>query len=215
MLALDAVKVNIRSLKILRQVSLKVAPGQVVGLVGRNGAGKTTTIKSVVGLMNVAAGTIQFNGGDLLDVPTHGRAALGIGYLPEDRRMLAMSTEENILLPAWASRLPDASARLELIYSHMPEVKAFAKRSATQLSGGQQKLTALARALMSGTRLLLLDEPFEGLAPAMSHKVSQVIQAFQRQGVSALVAESDLKLIQHLTQRVYTIERGQIVSETD
>lgn len=210
MLLLEDVKVNIRSVKILRQVSLEAESGQIVGLVGRNGAGKTTTIKSIVGLMPVASGSISFDGLNLLKIPAHQRAALGIGYLPEDRRMLAMTVEENLLLPAWASRLPNVKERLEFIYQSIPEVHELADRPAIQLSGGQQKIVAFARALMTGSKLLLLDEPFEGLSPGISQKFSLLIKRFQKQKLSFLVAESNLKRVENLVHKVYTIERGEI-----
>lgn len=215
MLALENVQVNIRTLKILRRVSLEVEAGQVVGLVGRNGAGKTTTLKSVIGLMPVSSGSVKFDGANLLQVPAYKRAGLGIGYMPEDRRLMAMGAEENVRLPAWALGLSGILDRLKRIYHHMPEVQELANRPATQLSGGQQKMVALARALMTGTKLLLLDEPFEGLAPAMSEKLSQVIQGVQERRIAVLIAESNHEAVQDLAQKVYTIERGEILDATD
>jgi branched-chain amino acid transport system ATP-binding protein len=214
MLELHDVHVHIHEFTILRGVSLTVPPGQVVGLVGRNGAGKTTTLKSIMGLVAVRSGTIRLDGHDLLRMPAHGRARLGIGYVPEDRRLIGtLTVEENILLPAWAMGWDGQEERLEEVYHLLPEVKELAGRRAAQLSGGQQKLVALARALMSGRKLLLLDEPFEGLAPPLSQRLSEVIRNLQEQGVAILVAESDLKPIGPLAERVYTIERGEILDE--
>ena len=166
MLRIDGLDVAIESVGILRGVNLAVGSGRFAGLIGRNGAGKTTLMRSIMGILPWRAGGIAFNGGPLAGVPVHARARLGIGYLPEDRRLIpALTVEENVLLPAWSSHVIDAAARLERVYTMIPEVRGFAQRKAMQLSGGQQKLVALARALMCGDKLLLLDEPFEGVAP--------------------------------------------------
>jgi len=211
MLRVDGIRVVIKGIVILRGVSLEVAPGGLVGLVGRNGAGKTTTLKSIVGILPPAAGTLSLDGADLLPVPGHRRALLGIGYMPEDRRLIGMLTvEDNILMPAWAGRLPKAEERLAYIYRVMPSLAEMADRRASALSGGQQKLVALARALMSGSRLLLLDEPFEGLAPAMGERLAETIQRVRNDGVSVLIAESDLRRLS-FAKEIYTIERGEIV----
>jgi branched-chain amino acid transport system ATP-binding protein len=211
MLKLDGIRVTIKGFVILRGISLEVPAGGLIGLVGRNGAGKTTTLKSIMGILPVSAGSVQLNGSDLLRVPGHRRAQLGIGYMPEDRRLIgALSVEDNILLPAWASGLEGGRERLSYIYDLMPDVRELASRRASQLSGGQQKLVALARALMSGTKLLLLDEPFEGLSPAFGEKLARTIQDLQQARFSVLMAESDLKRIS-FSDTIYTIERGEIV----
>lgn len=216
MLVIENLQVNIRKLRILRRVSLDVPRGTIVGLVGRNGAGKTTTLRSVMGLIPVSGGSITFDGVDLLSVPAHQRARLGIGYVPEDRRLIpTMTVEENLLLPAWANHIKDAKDRLALIYDLMPMVKEYSRRLATQLSGGQQKLVATARALMVGRNLVLLDEPMEGLAPAMAERIGKTIRAFRNEGLAILLAESEYKHVERLAQRVYTIERGEVVSVAD
>jgi branched-chain amino acid transport system ATP-binding protein len=215
MLQVDGLRVTIKGFVILRGISLDVPPGGLIGLVGRNGAGKTTTLKSLMGILPVSAGSIRFDGDDLIRVPAYRRAQLGIGYMPEDRRLIgALSVEDNILLPAWASGLEDGHQRLSSIYQLMPDVRELARRKASQLSGGQQKLVALARALMSGTKLLLLDEPFEGLSPALGEKLAGTIRELQRAGLSVLMAESDLKRIS-FCDTIYTIERGEIIQRAD
>jgi branched-chain amino acid transport system ATP-binding protein len=215
MLQVDGLRVTIKGFVILRGISLDVPPGGLIGLVGRNGAGKTTTLKSLMGILPVSAGSIRFDGDDLIRVPAYRRAQLGIGYMPEDRRLIgALSVEDNILLPAWASGLEDGYQRLSSIYQLMPDVRELARRKASQLSGGQQKLVALARALMSGTKLLLLDEPFEGLSPAFGEKLAGTIRELQRAGLSVLMAESDLKRIS-FCDTIYTIERGEIIQRAD
>jgi len=211
MLLVDGLRVIIKGFIILRGVSLAVPRGEIIALVGRNGAGKTTTLKSIMGLVPVSGGTVQFDGTDLTGVQGYRRAALGIGYMPEDRRLIgSLTVEDNIRLPAWASRLAHGEARLAYIYEKMPDVATLARRRASALSGGQQKMVALARAVMSGTKLLLLDEPFEGLSPAMGEKFAGTIQALQKDGLSVLLAESDVKRL-GFAETLYTIERGEIV----
>jgi branched-chain amino acid transport system ATP-binding protein len=168
-----------------------------------------------MGILPASAGSIRFDGDDLIRVPAYRRTQLGIGYMPEDRRLIgALSVEDNILLPAWASGLEDGHQRLPSIYQLMPDVRELARRRASQLSGGQQKLVALARALMSGTKLLLLDEPFEGLSPAFGEKLAGTIRELQRAGLSVLMAESDLKRIS-FCDTIYTIERGEMIQRAD
>lgn len=210
--------VRLGGFEILRGVSLDVAPGSIVGLVGRNGAGKTTTLKSIVGLIPVASGEIRVNGQDLTRLPPHQRSRLGLGYLPgylpEDRRLIGSFTvEENLFLPAWATGQPDARERLAVLYDLMPELRPLARRRAEALSGGQQKMVALARAMTTAARLLLLDEPLEGLSPALSRRLAEVVKSLR--GVAVLVTESDVNRMQMLTERVYTIERGEIVSDAN
>jgi branched-chain amino acid transport system ATP-binding protein len=215
MLTVAGLRVTIKGFVILRGISLDIPPGGLIGLVGRNGAGKTTTLKCLMGILPASAGSIRFDGNDLIRVPAYRRAPLGIGYMPEDRRLIgALSVEDNILLPAWASGLEDGHQRLSSIYQLMPDVRELAGRRASQLSGGQQKLVALARALMSGTKLLLLDEPFEGLSPAFGEKLAGTIRELQRAGLSVLMAESDLKRIS-FCDTIYTIERGEMIERAD
>jgi branched-chain amino acid transport system ATP-binding protein len=151
------------------------------------------------------------DGIDLVRIPAFRRAQLGIGYMPEDRRLIGrLTVADNLLLPVWSGAGADASRRLEYVYGLMPDLAALASRRAAQLSGGQQKMAALARALMSATKLLLLDEPFEGLSPGMGEKLAATIREVQLTGLSVLVAESDVKRIGFVEQ-TYTIERGEIV----
>ena len=198
-------------MQILRGVSLEVPPGAMVGLIGRNGAGKTTLMKTLMGLLKASGGAIDCSGVDLLKIPTHERARLGIGYMPEDRRLIPQLTvEENILVPAWAAGFSDAEKRLRRIYALIPELEAFAPRKGLQLSGGQQKLAALARAIMCGTRLLLLDEPFEGVAPALAQRLAEVVAGLKHEGMSVMLSESDLQHSERLVDRVIVIDRGAI-----
>lgn len=214
-LSIERLEVSIGSAQILRRISLEVAAGAITGLIGRNGAGKTTLMKSIMGLLKTDGGAIRFGDTDLLAVPAYLRARLGIGYMPEDRRLVAaLSAEENILVPAWAAGAPDMQVRRERIYEAMPELRELARRKGRQLSGGQQKLVALARAMMCGTRLLLLDEPFEGVAPALAQRLAEVIAAQKSQGMAVLVSASDLQHSERLVDRTVTIDRGTVASVT-
>jgi branched-chain amino acid transport system ATP-binding protein len=215
MLRVDGVIVTIKGFEILRGITLDIPGSGLIGLVGRNGAGKTTTLKSIMGIMPVASGLIELDGQDLTQVPGHRRARLGIGYMPEERRLIgAHSVQHNILMTAWATGRTDENERLDYIYGLMPDLKKWADNKATQLSGGQQKLVALGRALMNGTKLLLLDEPFEGLAPALGQKLGEIIQGIQQEGLSILIAESDDKRLDFVEQ-MHTIERGEILQTED
>ena len=209
LLAVEDLHVAIQSMQALRGFSLTVPKGAMVGVVGRNGAGKTTLMRSIMGHLTVSRGAIRFDGEDLAGVPRHGRAPLGIGYMPEDRQLVPeLTVEENILLPVWVSRTLKAGERLDLVYGMLPEVAAMKDRKALLLSGGQQKLVALCRALAVGTRLLLLDEPFEGVAPALSHRLSEVISGLKGTSLSVLISQSDLNHSQSLFDNEHIIERG-------
>ena len=209
MLQVESLQVSIQNVAALRGLSLVVPDGAMVGLVGRNGAGKTTLMRSVMGHLPVRSGRIVFDGQDLGALPPHRRAALGIGYMPEDRGLVPeLTVEENILLPVWVSKTLRAEERLELVYRVLPELAEMKERRALLLSGGQQKLAALARALAVGTRLLLLDEPFEGVAPVLSKRLAEVIAGLKGSAVSVLMAQSDLNHARSLVDHEVVIERG-------
>jgi len=211
MLSIRGLNVAIRNVQILREVSLELPLGSMTGLIGRNGAGKTTLMKSLMGLLKVGSGSVRFGDTDLLSLPTHQRARLGIGYMPEDRRLVPeLTAEENALVPAWAAGAADAAARLQKAYALVPEAREFARRKGSQLSGGQQKLVALARALVAGTKLLLLDEPFEGVAPALAKRLAEVVAGLKKEGMSVILSESDLQHSERMVDRVYVIDRGSV-----
>jgi len=210
-LRIEGLDVSIGPVSILRNVTMAVPPGRFTGLIGRNGAGKTTLMRSIMGILKPRNGSMRFEDVALNEMPVHLRARRGIGYMPEDRRLVPdLTVEENVLLPAWASASQQNQARLTKVYEMIPEVEAFAARKAVQLSGGQQKLVALARALMSGTRILLLDEPFEGVAPVLARRLADVISGLKQEGLSILLTESDLSHSRELLDALFTIDRGEV-----
>ena len=211
MLRLEQVSVSIGPVAILRDVDLMVGQGEFAGLIGRNGAGKTTLLRTMMGLLPARGGALTFDDMALGAMPTHRRVGLGFGYMPEDRRLIpGLSVEENVLLPGWSVGMPDAAQRLAAIYRVIPEVEEFRARKALQLSGGQQKLVALARAMMAGRRLLLLDEPFEGVAPVLARRLADVIATLRKTGVTVILSESSLIHARDLLDRVFHIDRGAV-----
>ena len=211
MLSLNNINVDIGPVGILKKASLSLSQGEMVGLIGRNGAGKTTLLKTIMGILKTKSGEIAFENEDLVTLPSEKRAQMLIGYMPEDRRLIpSMSSEENIMIPVWAVGLEDWQERLEWIYKIIPEAKDLKDRPSTSLSGGQQKLIALSRALMVGRKLLLLDEPTEGIAPALTKRIIEILNNLKKQGVTTLVAESNEKHYEKMLDRTFIIERGEI-----
>jgi len=215
MLRLDHVRAGIEQHLVLRNVSFTVSPSRTTVLIGRNGAGKTTTLRSIMGLLGLDGGRILLDDLDLATVPSHQRAGLGIGYAPEDRRLIAeFSVEENLLLPAIALHLPthERRRRLAEIYTLLPEVASLRERRAGMLSGGQGKMVALGRALVAGTRYVLLDEPFQGLAPALAISYVDALARLRRSRpeLGLLITESTPKLLDKIIDNALTIERGEV-----
>ena len=214
MLKVDRLDASIGPTRILRAIDLEVPAGSMCGLIGRNGAGKTTVMRTIMGLLKATAGCVEFDGQDLVPMDGHRRAHLGIGYMPEDRRLVPqLTTEENIMVPVWATHLANSQQRLRWIYGLMPEVEEFRHRRASELSGGQQKFVAFGRALMAGTRLLLLDEPGEGIAPVFVRRMTEIMKDLKEGGQAVLVAESNDVHISHLLDQTFVIERGSIVEK--
>ena len=208
MLSLNKINVDIGPVGILKNASLNLSQGEMIGLIGRNGAGKTTLLKTIMGILKTKSGNINFENEDLVTHPSEKRAQMLIGYMPE--LIPSMSSEENIMIPVWAVGLEDWKDWLEWIYKIIPEAKDLKDRPSTSLSGGQQKLIALSRALMVGRKLLLLDEPTEGIAPALTKRIIEILNNLKKQGVTTLVADSNEKHYEKMLDRTFTIERGEI-----
>ena len=213
MIALESAQVAIQNVDVLRRFSIRIQAGAMIGLIGRNGAGKTTVMRTIMGHLPLLGGALTMDGIDLGRAPAHARAALGIGYMPEDRGLVPeLTVEENICLPLWVSKSLPLQQRLEFVYGVLPELKEMRERRAMLLSGGQQKMVALARALSVGTKLLLLDEPFEGVAPALSQRLSEVVGTMRATGLAILLSQSDLNHSRDLLDDEIVIERGANVS---
>jgi branched-chain amino acid transport system ATP-binding protein len=204
---------------ILYGVSLRVEPQEVVCLVGRNGAGKTTIIESIMGFLPVKSGQILFRDEDVTGLPPHERARRGIGYSPDDCGVFPeLSVGENLMISRWlgdeVARKRDGKERTNpeaQAFDIFPEVRALLQRQGLHLSGGQRKMVAIARAMMLSPRLLLLDEAFEGLAPVVVNRFIEAVMKIKALGVSILMAESHLAAATRIGDRLYAIDRGEII----
>ena len=217
MLSFDNVDVSIAGVHVLRKVSFNLPSGATCALIGHNGAGKTTTVRTIMGF-TTSTGSVKFGGQEMSGIEPHLRPGLGIGYAPEDRRLFsAFTVEENVLLPARVAKLRPAETRrrLDRAYWVMPELRDLAARPAGSVSGGQGKMVALGRALMLGTLLIILDEPFQGLAPVLAQRYAEALQRLRSEDkeISLLITESNPKLLHSFADFVLTIERGEL-SET-
>jgi branched-chain amino acid transport system ATP-binding protein len=215
MLQLNDVTAMIAGVPVLRGVTAHVDAGETVAVVGRNGAGKTTLLRAIMGLLPLRSGRITLHGERVGDHPPHARSALGIGYAPEDRILFpSFSVEDNLRFPCEVLRLPreQLAARLDEVLSIVPELRELLPRAAAGLSGGQGKMAALGRALMVGTRLVLLDEPFQGLAPVLAQRYAQALRRLQtiRPELSVVITESNLALLKGVPTRRLALERGSL-----
>ena len=213
MLVLEDVCVDLAGTPILRNVSAVLQTGSLVAVVGRNGAGKTTLLRTMMGLTKLKSGRILFDEDELHHLPPHWRAEQGIGYAPEDRVIFpTLSVEENLRLPCEAHGLVDQDIddRLNGVLEVVPQIRDLLKRSGAALSGGQGKMGALGRALMAGTRLVLLDEPFQGLAPVLAVQYGEALGRLRklRPDLAVLVTESNASLLGDIPDQVWTLERG-------
>ena len=210
MLEIKNLNINIDNIKILEDFNIKVK--NFSSVIGRNGAGKTTLMRSIVGAIKVKKGNIFFNDNDLTNMPAHSMTHYGIGYMPEDRRLVPdLSVRDNILIPIWAIKSTQQNSELEKVLNFIPELKELLNRGSFQLSGGQQKLVALARAMIVGNKLLLLDEPFEGVAPALAERLVELIKNLSKLDLLTLITESDETFSKKIKADIIRIERGRVI----
>lgn len=206
--------------QILHRVSLGIREGEAVVLVGRNGAGKTTTIDSIIGLLPLRAGKVTFQGRDVSRLPPFRRARLGIGYAPEDAGLFPdLTVEENFqicrLLAQRAGRGAQAAEADDRVFGLFPEVRQLLRRPGLYLSGGQKKMVAIGRAMMLSPSILLLDEPFEGLAPVVVTRLIEAVRKIKEMKIAVLIAESNLANATRVADRLYAIDRGEIIYHGD
>ncbi|HAO41616.1 MAG TPA: ABC transporter ATP-binding protein [Afipia sp.] len=213
MLELSNVKVDIQGSRILNGISLSVAAGELVCLVGRNGAGKTTTFRSIMGYRRPLSGEITFDGADLTKLPTWRIAQSGIGFSPEESEVYAdLTVAENIELSTWTRPTGrPAQERIEEAYAVFPKLRQYLARGGAQLSGGERKMVSIARALTLDPKLLLLDEPFEGLSPAIIPLIAEGVASIRAMGKGVLMAESNVHHIPDYVDRLYVLERGELM----
>ena len=213
MLAVDRLVVDIQGSRILRGISLDVAAGEMICLVGRNGAGKTTTFRSIMGYVRPVSGTITLQGKALAGMATERIAQLGVGYAPEESQVFGdLTVAENIELPTWTRpQGREAKERIDLAYEIFPKLRQYDKRGGNQLSGGERKMVSIARALALDPQLLLLDEPFEGLSPTIIPGIGEGIASIRRLGHGVLMAESNVHHVPEYADSLYVLERGEII----
>jgi|SRR5215813_9655728 len=220
MLEVEAINTFRGRAQILRQVSFSVGEKESVCLVGRNGAGKTTSIDSIIGLLPLRSGKITFRGQDISSLPAYKRARLGIGYAPEDSGIFPeLSVGENFEICRWLAettgRAAQAAETDQRVFALFPEVRELLRRRGDHLSGGQKKMVAIARAMMLSPSVLLLDEPFEGLAPVVVTRLIDAVKKIKELNISVLIAESNLGHARRVADRLYAIDRGEIIYRGD
>ena len=217
MLKINQVSAQIAGITVLRNIHTEFSAGQLLAVVGRNGAGKTTLLRAIMGLLPLSAGTITFESTDLSTVAAHSRAGLGLGYAPEDRVMFPTFTvEENLRLPCEVLGLAteEIDTRLARVLEVVPQLEEMLPRSGSALSGGQGKMAALGRALMVGTKLILLDEPFQGLAPVLANQYAESLRRLHKivPELCIVVTESNRSLLRDLPDATLTLERGELIT---
>ena len=219
LLEVEDITVSIDRATVLEEVSMAVQPGETVALIGRNGAGKTTTFRTVMGQTSIQNGSIRVNGTDLTDRPSRERTRHGVGFAPEDRRLFTtLTVEDNLRMSTWGKGDADEDGfreRRDQVLEIYPEMEEFLDRPAGQLSGGQQKMVTVGRALTSDPDIVLLDEPFEGLAPSVRERFRDGVDRIKELGISIVVAESNVRHAGEIADRGYVIERGEIVTTID
>jgi branched-chain amino acid transport system ATP-binding protein len=210
-LSVDGLKSAYGRIEVLHGVSLEVRAGEIVTLVGANGAGKTTLLRTLSGVQAISAGSITFEGRPIERVASHARVGLGITQVPEGRQLFApLSVEDNLALGAWSRRSSDSGAELARVYEMFPMLMSMRRTPAGALSGGQQQMLAIGRALMAKPRLLLLDEPSMGLAPILVDQILSAIRGLQRDGLTILLVEQNASAALAIADRAYVLETGRV-----
>ncbi|MBJ6124674.1 ABC transporter ATP-binding protein [Microvirga splendida] len=195
---------------VLHGVDLDIREGETVTLLGRNGAGKTTTLRAIMGILRRREGVIRLCGKDLLSLPLHKVAQTGIGYVPEERGIFAsLSVSENLILPPTVS---DSGMSVEEIYKLFPNLHERRSSQGTKLSGGEQQMLAIARVLRTGAKIILLDEPTEGLAPVIVQRIGDVLMALKERGMTILLVEQNFRFARKVADRFYLMEDGRMVN---
>ena len=213
MLALEDVRSAYGRIEVLHGVSLEVRSGELVTLVGANGAGKTTLLKAISGVQPISGGRMRFAGEPLERVRAHARVALGIAQVPEGRQLFTpLSVEDNLLLGAWARRSTAPDAQLARVYALFPMLAELRRLAAGSLSGGQQQMLAVGRALMAKPRLLLLDEPSMGLAPIVVDQILGILAQLKEEGMTVLLVEQNARAALSIADRGYVIETGRVTA---
>jgi branched-chain amino acid transport system ATP-binding protein len=211
LLAVDALQAWYGESHILHGASFEVHPGEVVTLLGRNGAGKTTTLKSIMGIVGQRRGSVRFEDKELIGRSSDQIARSGIAFCPEERGIFAsLDVEENLLLPP---QIKPGGLALEAIFGLFPNLKERLRSQGTKLSGGEQQMLAIARILRTGARLLLLDEPTEGLAPVIIQQIGKTIGALKAQGFTILLVEQNFRFASTVADRYYIMEHGKVVEQ--
>jgi branched-chain amino acid transport system ATP-binding protein len=215
MLTIENISVNYGAIEALRSVSMHVEKGEVVTLIGANGAGKTTTLRTITGLLEPRSGRIMFEGEDISGKPTHKLVARGISMSPEGRGVFAnLSVRENLQMGAYLQKnRSEIASGMKRVYEMFPRLKERETQKAGTLSGGEQQMLAMGRALMSRPRLLLLDEPSLGLAPLVVHTIFQAIEEIKSTGTTILLVEQNAKAALGHSDRAYVLETGEIVMD--
>jgi branched-chain amino acid transport system ATP-binding protein len=212
-LSLEAVRSGYGRIEVLHGVSLDVQSGEIVTLVGANGAGKTTLLRAISGVQPITAGTITLDGRRIERLPAHARVALGMAQVPEGRQLFGpLSVKDNLMLGAWSRRAQDVGRELAFVHALFPLLESLAAVPAGMLSGGQQQMLAIGRALMAKPRLLLLDEPSLGLAPILVDQILDVIRSFRREGLTILLVEQNAHAALAIADRGYVLETGTITA---
>lgn len=213
MLKVNDLKVRYGMIEAIKGISFEVADGQIVTLIGANGAGKTTTMHTISGLIRAASGSIELDGKDITKIPAHKIVEMGIAQCPERRRVFALqSVEDNLLLGAYSRKDKEGIAKdLENVYSLFPRLLERKQQLAGTLSGGEQQMLAMGRALMAKPKIMLLDEPSMGLSPLLVREIFDIIKDINSQGVTILLVEQNAKMALSIADRAYVIETGRIV----